>query len=112
MNLQNIISALKLKTYTQIAALENIHPSGGYASDLLSCVMAGAKPGNLWVTVQAHLNVVAVAALTECSAILLTEGAQPEAEVIAKANEQGIPLLGSEQGSYQVVGALWELGIR
>jgi hypothetical protein len=111
MNLQTLITDLQLKTYTQTADLENIIPSGGYASDLLSCVMAGAKPGNLWVTVQSHLNIVAVAALTECCAILISEAAEPDAEVIARANEQGVPLLGSSQGSYQLVAALSQRGI-
>ncbi len=64
-------------------------PEGGYVSDLLSCVMAGAKAGNLWVTLQAHINIVAVAALTEVAAIIFTENAQPEPEVIAKANAAG-----------------------
>ena len=47
--------------------------------------MAGAKKGAVWVTLQAHLNIVAVAALLEMSAVIITEGAQPEAATI----EQG-----------------------
>jgi hypothetical protein len=86
-------------------------PSGGYSSDLLSCVMAGAKKGNVWITLQAHLNIVAVAALNELAAIIITEDAQPDAATIAKANQQDVILLSAPQSSYEINGKLWEMGI-
>jgi hypothetical protein len=112
MNLQEVIQKLDLKVLTAPKDFAAIRSTGGYTSDLLSCVMAGAKPGNLWVTLQAHINIVAVAALTEISAIIITENAQPEADVITRANEQGVTLLGTAKASYSVVGKLWEMGIR
>lgn len=110
--LKQIIDALQLTVLTEAADFESINPSGGYTSDLLSCVMAGAKHGNLWVTLQAHNNIIAVAALLDLSAIIITEGAQPDAATIAKANQEGIALLSTPMFSYQVIGHLWELGIK
>lgn len=112
MNLQALIAKLNLTVLTTPRDFSAITPQGGYASDLLSCVIAGAQPDNLWVTLQAHMNVVAVAALREVAAVIITENAQPEADVLAKANEQGVILLGTSAPSYEVVGKLWELGIR
>ena len=112
MTLQEIIQKLNLTVLTTPKDFAAIHPGGGYASDLLSCVMAGAKPGQLWVTLQAHINIVAVASLNDIAAVLITENALPEASVIEKANEQGVTLLASRENTYQVVGKLWELGIR
>jgi hypothetical protein len=112
MTLQEIIAGLNLKILTSSQNSTAVTPQGGYASDLLSCVVAGAQPGNLWVTLQAHMNVVAVAALREVSAVIITENAQPDADVINKANEQGVVLLSTSEPSYRVVGKLWELGIR
>ena len=112
MNLQALIAKLNLTVLTTPRDFSAITPQGGYASDLLSCVIAGAQPDNLWVTLQAHMNVVAVAALREVSAVIITENAQPEADVLAKANEKGVILLGTAVPSYEVVGKLWELGIR
>ncbi len=57
-------------------------------------------------------NIVAVAALLDMSAIIITEGAQPDPATIAKANAQSIPLLSSPHATFDVVGALWELGLR
>jgi hypothetical protein len=112
MSLQEVINRLDLKVLTTPQDFNLVDPQGGYVSDLLSCVVAGAQPGNIWVTVQAHMNVVAVAALREVSAVIITENAQPDADVIGKANEQGVVLLSTAHPSFQVAGRLWELGIR
>jgi hypothetical protein len=112
MTLQDIIAGLNLKLLTTPQDFKTVTPQGGYASDLLSCVVAGAQPGNLWVTLQAHMNVVAVASLREVSAVILTENAQPDADVVEKANDQGVVLLSTEKPSYEIVGKLWEMGIR
>jgi DRTGG domain-containing protein len=112
MNLNKIIDELNLIVLTEPRDFGDITPTGGYSSDLLSCVMAGAKKGNLWITLQAHLNIVAIAALNELAAIIITENAQPDADSIAKANQQGVILLSTPQPTYEVNGKLWELGIR
>jgi predicted transcriptional regulator len=85
--------------------------TGGYVSDLLSCVMAGAQKGNVWVTLQAHMNVIAVAVLLDLSAVVITEGVRPEAEVLARASEKGMPVLLCKQGSYTIVARLAQAGI-
>ena len=111
MDLQQIIDQLNLTVLTEPRDFASISPTGGYSSDLLSCVMAGAKKGHLWITLQAHLNIVAVAALNEVGAVIITENAQPDAASILKANEQGVILLSTPQTSYEINGRLWELGI-
>ena len=112
MNLQQIIEQLNLSVLTGPHDFESIHPTGGYSSDLLSCVMAGAKRGYLWTTLQAHLNIVAVAALNEVAAVIITENARPDPASIAKADQQGVILLSTPLSTYEVNGRLWELGIR
>jgi hypothetical protein len=86
--------------------------TGGYASDLLSCVMARAKAGNVWVTLQAHPNVVAIASLLELSAVIITEGITPDPETVLKARENAVVLLTTGRDTFSVVGDLAGLGIR
>ncbi len=112
MTLQEVIDQLGVKVLTPPANFSEVTPTSGYTSDLLSCVMAGAKKGAVWVTLQAHLNIVAVAALLEMSAVIITEGAQPEAATVDKASEEGIVLLSTDKPSFEIVGRLWELGLR
>jgi hypothetical protein len=112
MTLQEIITQLELTVLTQSKEFAKITPSRGYASDLLSCVIAKAQRQAVWVTLQAHLNIVAVAALLDLSAIIITEGALPDSETIAKANEEGITLLSTDKTTFEIVGHLWEGGVR
>jgi imidazolonepropionase-like amidohydrolase len=112
MTLQEIIDTLGLTLLTDKKDFGQVVPASGYTSDLLSCVMAGAQHGGIWVTLQAHANIVAVGALLELSAIIITEGAMPDQDTIAKANEEGITLLSTSRPTFHVVGKLWELGLR
>ena len=85
--------------------------TGGYAADLLSCVMAKAKAGNVWVTLQAHPNVIAVASLLNLAAVIVSEGIKPDLETVEPAQENRVTLLGSPQTTSAVVGELSKLGV-
>jgi hypothetical protein len=111
-DIATIIKELDLTVLTDKKDFSTIKTDGGYTSDLLSCVMAGAPNQGIWVTLQAHNNIIAVAALLDLCAIIITEGATPDVNTIAKANEEGIVLLSSSKSSFYIVGKLWELGIR
>lgn len=112
MNLETIIQQLDLTILTESHDFAGITPRGGYSSDLLSCVMAGACRQGIWVTLQAHGNIVAVAALLELAAVIITEGALPDPAAISRANAEGIVLLSTPLPSFTVIGRLWELGLR
>jgi hypothetical protein len=75
MTLHEIIERLNLVPLTEEKNYKEIIPTMGYASDMLSCVMVGALNKGLWITLQAHVNIVAVAALLDLSAVIITEGA-------------------------------------
>jgi len=83
----------------------------GYCGDLLSDVMANAPKGALWLTIQSHQNVVAVALLKELAAIILVNGRLPDEDTKIKAEGEGIPILVSPLSAYQVAGRLHEAGV-
>ena len=70
------------------------------------------RDGALWVTLQAHANIVAVGAVLGLSAIIITEGELPDRETIAKANEMNTTLLATDKPTFYIVGNLWRLGLR
>lgn len=86
--------------------------TGGYASDLLSDVLAHADEGFVWVTLHIHQNIVAVASHKDLSGIILVQGRQPDQDTVAKANEEGIPILVSGLPAFELVGRLYKAGIR
>lgn len=115
MKMDEIAHVLKLKELTSFAPPDDVEekePASAYTSDMLSCVMAGAPHGGIWVTLQAHANIVAVAALLDLAGVIITEGAAPDETTIQKANEKYVRLFSTQMGSFEVVGKLWSLGIR
>ena len=110
MTVQEIIQRLNLAVVTGANLDRQI--TGGYASDLLSCVMAKAKVGNVWVTLQAHPNVVAVASLLDLAAVVVTEDVVPDAETIAKAQQNEVTLLRTLKTTFAVVGELTMAGVK
>jgi hypothetical protein len=111
MNLEEICRQLSLDIQTAKGKL-NTQVTGGYASDLLSWVMARAQAGSLWITIQAHPNIVAVASLIGLAGIIIAEGVVPEPATLEKAEQEGIPILTTSLTMYDVAGRLYELGIR
>ena len=111
MTVGEIAQALSLAVLAGRSQMER-KVTAGYASDMLSCVMAKARQGNLWVTLQAHPNIVAVAVLLELAGIVVTEGAHPDAATLKKADEEGIAILSSPKGTFTVVGQLAQQGIQ
>ncbi|MDI6803890.1 MAG: DRTGG domain-containing protein [Bacteroidota bacterium] len=85
--------------------------TGGYVSDLLSDVINNAQKGDVWVTMQVHVNIVAVAVLKEVAAIIIVQGREPNEDTLKKAKEENIPILVSKLPAFQLVGKLYESGI-
>lgn len=84
---------------------------GGYCGDLLSEVMANAPIGCVWLTIQVHQNIVAVAVLREMAAIVLTRGNAPNTETCEKADRENIPILQSSADAYELAGRFYAAGI-
>jgi DRTGG domain len=111
-------TAVKLKTLMPVLQAQPLtdkadaEVTGCYIADLLSDVLAHAKPGILWVTIQTHRNVVSVASMKDMPAVLITCGRKPEPEIIMEAQQEGVVLLTTPLTTYEAAGKLWEAGIR
>ena len=99
----------ELKQLTNLEETAEI--TDGYICDLLSWVMARGTEGMAWITVQTHLNVLAVACLHDFSCVVIPENIQVPEETVKKAQEEGIPLYSSPKTAYVLGGILHELGV-
>lgn len=108
MTLSEVVDRLGLEVVAG-GNLLDIQVSGGYVGDLLSNVMANAQKGQVWLTVQGHVNVVAVATLRELAGVVLVGGRQPSEDTIAKADEEGLAVMKSELGAFELAGRLYGL---
>ncbi|MBN2004119.1 MAG: serine kinase [Anaerolineae bacterium] len=110
MTLREIVEKLGFKVLVGEEQLDQ-EARGGYVADLLSCVMAGAKAQSVWVTLQTHANIVAVAALNELACIVIAENAVVPQATLDKAEEQDVVILSSPEPVYETVGRLIALGV-
>jgi hypothetical protein len=111
MKLSDLVKEFGLEVKTGSGHLDR-EATSGYVSDLLSDVLAHADEGTLWVTLHIHQNIVAVASHKDLSGIILVQGRQPEKDTIAKAEEEGIPVMVSGLSAFELVGRLYKAGIR
>jgi len=101
MKVKELAEKLNLKVAAGEQGLDK-EITGVYICDLLSWVMSHAQKGNVWITVQTNINVVAVAVLTEVSCIIIPENIEIDAKTIEKANTEGIAVLASSFNSYEI----------
>ena len=110
MKVSELMEALNLKLLTKDVALDG-EVKGGYASDLLSNVMGQAEPDMVWVTMQGHQNVAAVASLIGLSAVIVAGDAPVAEDTLKKAELNDVVIFATEAPAFEVVGKLYELGI-
>ena len=110
MKLTEVIEKLNLGVKSAKGHLER-EVTGGYASDLLSDVLAHGKEGDLWITLQVHHNIVAVASMKNLAGIVLVNGREPEQETVEKAEAEDIAIMVTEMATFELVGKLYSLGI-
>lgn len=110
MKLKEIVKKLELSVRCGENNLDK-DITGGCASDMLSNVIAYSKKGNVWVTIQVHSNIIAVAVLKELAAIIIVQGREPADDTMQKAKEENVPILVSTLSTFEIVGKLYEVGI-
>jgi hypothetical protein len=111
MTLSELAACLDFKVFTSGVPLDT-PVLGGYASDLLSDVIGHGRKGDLWVTMQVHPNIIAVAVLKDLAGIVLVNGREPAPETLEQAAREKVPLLGARSGAFEVSGRLYGLGLK
>lgn len=110
LKLTDLVEKLQLDIKTGANRLD-VAVNRGYASDLMSDVMANAAEGDVWVTLQTHQNIVAVAVMKALAGIILVSGREPEEETVRKAEAEEVPILISRMPAFELVGRLFEMGL-
>jgi hypothetical protein len=110
MKLSEIVEKLDLRVVTGADHLD-ADVTRGYVSDMLSDVMGSAELGSLWITIQKHQNIVAVAVMKSLAGIVLIKDRTPDEDTRRKAEEEGVVILSTPMGAFELAGKLHGLGI-
>lgn len=108
MKVQELVDKLNLIVLSGSEGL-NREIEGCYCSDLLSDVMGNADMGNVWVTLQTHKNVMAIASLKELACVILVKGLAANGDTLEQSNEEGIPFLSTKMETFETAGRIYEL---
>lgn len=107
MTVKEIIEKLDLKCLNEANLDAEI--TGAYSSDLLSDVMGNAKSGQMWITMQTHKNVTAIAALKDIPAVIIVRNGVPDDDMLEHAKEEDICILVSKEATFDICGKLYQL---
>ena len=108
MVVSDLVEQFGLVTYSGGEGMDR-QVSGGYASDLLSDVMGNALEGQVWITLQTHKNVMAIASLKDLAAVILVKDHAPDEDAAVQSDAEGVPILGTSRQTFEMVGELYEL---
>ena len=108
MKVSELIEKLDLTVFSGEKGLDR-EITGAYVSDLLSDVMGNAKEGHVWITLQVHQNVIAIASLKDMAAVILVNNLEPQENTVSHSNDENIPVLGSSLPTFELAGRLYQL---
>lgn len=113
MKVKEMIEQLNLQLLTKDVSEDALYAEveGGYVSDLLSNAMGQGQPGMVWITMQGHQNVAAVASLIGFPVVIVAGDAPVAADTIHKANMNDVVIATTETPAFEVVGKLYALGV-
>ena len=110
MKLKEIVEKLNLDVRCNADSLD-VEVNNGYVSDLLSDVLANSQEHDLWITLQIHPNIVAIASMKGLSGIVIINNREPEEETIERAQEKSVPIMVSKMTAFEMSGELYALGL-
>ncbi len=108
MKLNDIVNKLPLKVNSYSNGLQQ-DVSGGYSSDLLSDVLANSRQGNVWITLQTNLNIVAVASVKNLAGIIIVGSKKPPEDTLKKAAEEKITIMTTSMPAFETAGRIYQL---
>ena len=110
MTLGALAKRLDLRVVCDAGGLDR-EVTGGYLGDLLSDVIGNSRAGDLWVTIQAHENAVAVATLRDLAGIVIVGGREPDEQTMARAKEEGVTVMVTPRRAFAVARGMVEAGV-
>lgn len=105
MKLGVIIEKAGLEILTE-REIGDINISRGLSGDLLSYILSKGGDDALWITIQRHVNIIAVASSVGIPAIVLCDNIKPDRKVIDTAEENEIILLNTGRDAFSISGII------
>lgn len=114
------ISSLTLKDVVEILEADVLFGQGlldlevktGFGADMMSDVLAYAKPGSMLLTGLTNPQVIRTCDILDIAAIVIVRGKRPAPETVKLAEELKIPLLSTRYILFEAAGRLYQRNLR
>ncbi|HWQ05506.1 MAG TPA: DRTGG domain-containing protein [Longilinea sp.] len=110
MKVSELIKLINGKLLTNTSDLSQ-EIKGGCGADLMSDVLASIQPEAVLLTGLCNPQVVRTSQMADVAAIILVRGKCPPKETIDLANAEGIPIISSPFGMFELCGRLYQAGM-
>ncbi len=110
MNIGEIATLVQGKILTD-GINKNLEVSGAFAGDLMSDVLATIKPEAILITGLNNPQVIRTALIADVRMIVIARGKQPTIDMIELANSEGMPMISSPMGLFELSARLAENNI-
>jgi predicted transcriptional regulator len=111
MNVKDLIDQINGKLLTENADLTP-EIKGGCGADLMSDVLASIQPEAVLLTGLCNPQVVRTAQMADVAAVVVVRGKRPPQETIDLAALEGIPLISTPFGMFEICGRLYQMGLK
>jgi len=110
MNIRELIKIVEGTVITHAGDMSR-EIKGGFGADLMSDVLASIQPEAVLFTGLCNPQVVRTAQMADVAAIVLVRGKHPPQETISLADEEGVPIISTPYGMFEVCGRLHSAGL-
>lgn len=110
MNIQELIELSNGKLLTPASNLSR-EIKGGCGADLMSDVLASVQPEAVLLTGLCNPQVIRTAVMADVAAVVIVRGKNPPSETIHLAADEGIPLVITPYGMFEMCGRLHQAGL-
>ena len=110
MKLGRIITLLNGEVLTSPAPLD-LEMAEGFGADLVSDMVAAAKPGALMLTGLCNMQTIHTARILDVGAVVFVSGKRPLDDVLAAAQRDDLPLIRTTLSMFEACGRLYQAGL-
>lgn len=110
MNIGEIATLVQGKIHTD-GINKNLEVVGAFAGDLMSDVLATIKPEAILITGLNNPQVIRTALIADVRMIIIARGKQPSIDMVELANTEGMPMVSSPMGLFELSAKLAENNI-
>jgi predicted transcriptional regulator len=111
MRLRDVIRFTNAEVLSGEELLDSIDVEYAYGSDLMSDVLAFARPGSLLLTGLTNVQIMRTAQMLDIPAVVFVRGKRPQDAAISLAYQVKIPVILSRLSMFENCGILYREGL-